>query len=273
MRLEKLFSRQSAGIYMAHVYYGDPCEDFSIKAINILCKNGVDIIEFGIPFTDPTADGPVFQRACERAIKEGMTPKKAINGIKKLREAGLNQPIVVTSYYNPILHTGVTNFIKKIKSAGADGLIVPNVPYEEADSLLRAGNKYGINIIFLVAPTTPEKRLKEILNRAKGFVYIVTVTGVTGKRENLLDSTLKLVKRVRKYTDIPLMAGFGISKKEHAKAVVSAGANGAITGSVLGEIYEKNLENPYITLPHLAKIAREIKQGCDEGVKQRERGI
>lgn len=268
MKLEKLFSKKNA-IYMAHVYYGDPNEDFSIKEIMTLCQNGVDIIEFGIPFSDPTADGPIFQRACERALKSGMTPQKAIDGIKKLRLAGLNQSIVVTSYYNPIVHIGIERFIERIKNAGAHALIVPNVPFEEADPLLEAGKKHSIDIIFLIAPTTTESRLKKILKRAEGFVYIVTITGVTGTRETLLDSTLKLVERVRKYTDIPLMAGFGISKKEHARAVVSAGANGVITGSILGEIYEKNLENPLKTLPEIEKTAREIKQGCIEGYKQR----
>ena len=131
MKLEQLFSKEN-GVYMAHVYYGDPNEDFSIEVINILCRSGVDIVEFGIPFSDPTSDGPVFQRACARALKAGMTPTKAINGIKKLRLNGINQPIVVTSYYNPILHMGVESFIERIKSAGADALIVPNVPFEEA---------------------------------------------------------------------------------------------------------------------------------------------
>lgn len=268
MKLEKLFSKGNA-VYMAHVYYGDPQEEFSIEVIKTLCGSGVDIVEFGIPFSDPTADGPVFQRACERALKAGMTPKKAIDGIKKLRLDGVNQPIVVTSYYNPIFHMGVESFVERIKSAGAEALIVPNVPFEEADPLLEAGKKHCIDIIFLIAPTTPERRLKEILKRAGGFVYIVTIMGVTGTRDTLLDSTLKLVERVRKYTDIPLMAGFGISKKEHARAVVSAGADGVITGSVLGKIYEKNLENPNKALSELAKFARGIKQGCNEGYRKR----
>jgi len=272
MNLKDLFSEENS-VYMAHVYYGDPTEDFSIELIKTLCKNGVDIIEFGIPFSDPTADGPVFQRACERALKNGMTPDKAIKGIKKIRNAGLNQPIVVTSYYNPIIHMGVKDFVKKIKSSGADALLVPNVPYEEADPLLEAGEEHGIDIIFLIAPTTPEKRLKEILKRAKGFVYIMTLTGVTGVRENLLDSTIELIKRVRKYTDIPLLAGFGISKKEHAKSVVIAGADGVITGSVLGKIYEKNLEKPYETLPELTTFTRELKQSCVKAYKERMEGV
>lgn len=269
MTLEDVFSNEK-GVYMAHVYYGDPTEEFSIKEIKTLCENGVDIVEFGIPFSDPTADGPVFQRACERALNNGMTPAKAIEGIRKLRTEGVKAPIVVTSYYNPIVHAGVENFIESIKSAGADAIIVPNVPYEESDPLLEAGKQYGINIIFLVAPTTPERRLVEILKRARGFVYVITITGVTGTRDTLKDSTLELVNRVRKYTEIPLLAGFGISKKEHAKAVVTAGADGAITGSALGEIYEKNIDNPDMTLNELAEFTREIKQGCIDGYNEKQ---
>jgi len=271
MRLHDLFSKRN-GVYMAHMYYGDPSEDFSLKAMKLICDHGVDIIEFGIPFSDPNADGPVFQRACNRALKAGMTPKKAIRGIEKLRRNGIQQPIVVTSYYNPILRMGVDRFVKDIRKVGADALIVPNVPFEEADLLLEAGKTHNINIIFLVAPTTPEQRLKKIIHRAQGFLYVVTVRGVTGVRDSLLDSTLELVRRVRKHTDIPLMGGFGISTRDHARAVVEAGANGVITGSIIGKIYEDHIENPEKTLPEITRIVREIKEGCLEGVIKQKKG-
>ena len=266
MRLIELFSKAEP-VYMAHIYYGDPNESFSKKAIKRLCDSGVDIIEFGIPFSDPTSDGPVFQRACERALKGGMTPSKAIDGIRSLRESGVSKPIIVTSYYNIIYHKGIDKFIESIKKAGADGLIVPNVPYEEADSLLESGEKHGIDIIFLVAPTTPDRRIKEILKRARGFVYVVSVTGVTGARKDIQDSTLDLVKRVRKYSDIPLLVGFGISKPEHARDVIAAGADGIITGSAIALIYEKNLGNPEIHLDEIGTFAKSIKEGCIEGIE------
>ena len=272
MRLDTLFTQQKA-VYMAHMYYGDPTEDFSLTAMKLLCDHGVDIIEFGIPFSDPNADGPVFQRACYRALTNGMTPIKAIEGIVKLRKLLIDQPIVVTSYYNPILQMGVECFIKRIKQAGADALIVPNVPYEESDLLLESGAKYDIKIIFLVAPTTPEKRLKEIIKRAQGFLYIVTVTGVTGIRESLSDATLELVQRVRKHTSLPLLGGFGISTREQARAVVAAGANGIITGSIIGKIYEKQIMKPEKSFPELVKTIEEIKQGCVEGIKEQKREV
>ncbi len=266
MRLKYIFSKKEP-VYMAHIYYGDPKEDFSKKVIKKLCDSGVDIIEFGIPFSDPTSDGPVFQRACERALKGGMTPLKAIEGIKSLRESGISNPIIVTSYYNIIYNNGIDNFIRSIKEAGADGLIVPNVPYEEADPLLESGSKHEIDIIFLVAPTTPDRRLKEILKRAKGFVYVVSVTGVTGARQDIQDSTLNLIKRVRKYSNIPLLVGFGVSKPEHARDITSAGADGIITGSAIALIYEQNLDNPEAYLDEIGAFASRIKEGCIEGSK------
>lgn len=273
MRIEDKFKElrdKEEGAYMAHIYYGDPTEEFSLKQIETLVENGADFIEFGVPFSDPTADGPTFRAACERALKNGITPVKCIRGIRRLRETGLEVPVVVTTYYNIPYVFGVERFLREISRAGAQAVIVPNVPVEEADLLLEAGGKTGVAIIFLVTPTTTDDRLKKITGVASGFIYVVNVEGVTGTRETLKESTLKLVKRVRKYTDIPLMAGFGISKKEHAKAVVSAGADGAITGSVLGKIYEKKLDNPEETLPRLAKVAREIREGCNEGYRQRE---
>lgn len=272
MKIEAKFQElkeKKEGAYMAHIYYGDPNEDFSLKQIKTLVENGADFIELGIPFSDPTSDGPTFQAACERALKNGITPVKCTQGIKKLRENDLEAPIIVTTYYNVPYVAGIEKFLNELKKAGAKAIIVPDVPIEEAKPLLDAGKKTGIKIIFLITPTTTEARLKKITDAASGFLYVVNVEGVTGARETLRKSTLKLVKRARKHTDIPLMAGFGISGKEHARAVVSAGADGAITGSALGEIYAQNLARPEETLPKLARFARQIKQGCNEGYRQR----
>ena len=269
MNLNELFASDRAA-YMAHVYYGDPSEDFSLKEIKALCESGVSIIELGIPFSDPTADGPVFQRACERALAVGMTPGKVIDGIVKLRDLGITQPIVVTSYYNIIFHMGVPTFIRRIKEVGACALIVPDVPIEEADELLAAGDEHGIDIIFLVAPTTPYDRLEKILSVARGFVYVVSVAGVTGARESLQDATLKLIERVRAHSDIPLLVGFGISKQDQARAVVTAGADGVITGSAIGSIYEEYLDDPDTSLDNIRNFAGSIRAGIEEGLRARE---
>ncbi len=253
---------------MPHVYYGDPNKDFTLKLIKTLVENGADLIEFGIPFSDPTADGPTFQAACERALKKGITPAKCIQGIRNLRKNGLETPLIVTTYYNIPYVTGIRAFLKEIKKAGAQAIIVPDLPVEEADTLLDEGKKIGIHLILQVAPTTNKERLKKITDIASGFIYVIGVEGVTGARENLANSTLKLINRVRRYTDVPLLVGFGISKKEHAAAVVSAGANGVVVGSAYAKIYEKNLEKPEETLPEIAQLAKQIKQGCIEGYRQ-----
>jgi len=272
MDLEEKFrelKERREGAHMPHVYYGDPNEEFSMELIRNLVENGADIIEFGIPFSDPIADGPTFQAACERALKKGITPTKCIQGIKKLREAGLEIPLVVTTYYNIPYVTGIGTFLSEIKKAGAQAIIVPDLPVEEADTLLNEGKKRGVHTIFQVAPTTTEDRLKKIADIASGFLYVIGVEGVTGARKSLTDSTLKLVSRVRRHTDVPALAGFGISKREHAAAVVSAGADGAIVGSAYAEIYEKNLKKPEETLPEIAQLAKQIKLGCIEGYRQR----
>jgi len=272
MDLEEKFrelQERREGAHMPHVYYGDPNEEFSLKLIKNLVENGADFIEFGIPFSDPTADGPTFQASCERALKKCMTPTKCIQGIKKLRRSGLEVPLVVTTYYNIPYVTGIGTFLGEIKKAGAQAIIVPDLPVEEAGVLLKEGKKWDVHIIFQVAPTTTEDRLKKIANVASGFLYVIDVEGVTGARESLTKSTLNLVSRVRRHTDVPLLAGFGISKRKHAAAVVSAGADGAVAGSAYAKIYEKNLKKPEETLPKITRLAKQIKRGCIEGYRQR----
>ena len=272
MKLETKFKElqnREEGAHMPHVYYGDPNEQFSLKLLETLAKNGADILEFGIPFSDPTADGPTFQAVCERALENGMIPSRCIEGIQKLRSKGIENPIVVTTYYNIPYVMGVGNFLNRIKRAGAQAIIVPNVPVEEADVLLAEGKKIGIHPIFQVAPTTTEERLKKIVDVASGFLYVISVEGVTGVRESIDESTLKLVERVRKHTDIPLLAGFGISSQKQAAAIVAAGADGVIVGSAYAKVYEKNLEKPEEMLYEITELVREIKQGCIKGYKQR----
>jgi tryptophan synthase alpha chain len=273
MNLEEKFQelkKRREGAHMPHVYYGDPNEEFSLNLIKTLAENGADIIEFGIPFSDPTADGPTFQAVCERALRNGITPTKCIEGIRKVRERGLENPIVVTTYYNIPYVTGVGTFLTRIRKAGAQAIIIPNVPVEEAEVLLAEGKKSGVRIIFQIAPTTTEKRLKNIIDVASGFLYIISVEGVTGVRKSLADSTLRLVQRVRRHTDMPLLAGFGISSRQQASAVVAAGADGAIAGSAYAKIYEKNLEKPVETLPEITRLVEQIKQGCTEGYRLRQ---
>jgi len=274
MDLEEKFRElreRREGAQMVHVYYGDPNEEFSLRLIKILAENGADIIEFGIPFSDPTADGPTFQAACERALRGGITPTKCVQGITKLRKNGLELPLVVTTYYNIPYVIGIETFLKEIKRAGAQAVIVPDLPVEEADAFLEEGKKIGLHVILQVAPTTTQKRLRKIIDVASGFLYVISIEGVTGARARLANSTVKLIKRVRKHTDLPLLVGFGISKREHAASVVSSGADGVVVGSAYAEIYQESLGKPEEKLPEIAQLAKQIKQGCIEGYQQRQR--
>lgn len=273
MRIEEKFQElndREEGAYMPHIYYGDPTEDFSMKQIEILLENGADFLEFGIPFSDPTADGPVFQSACDRALKNGITPQKCIEGIRELRRRGADVPVIVTTYYNIPYVYGIEKFFEDIEEAGADGVIVPNMPVEEIGEVERIGSDNGLDVILQVTPNTSDRRLDKIVSSASGFLYVINVEGVTGVRESIPAATRKLISKVSDRTDIPLMAGFGISKKRHARSIVSAGADGVITGSALGRIYESNLDNPENTLPEIGEFAREIKQGSVEGYRTSE---
>lgn len=268
-RFAELRSKKQ-GAFMTHVYYGDPDEDFSLELIKTIIRDRVDIIEFGIPFSDPTADGPIFINACTRAIKNSMNPAKCVEGIRKIRAFDKNIPIIVTSYFNLVYQYGVERFIKNIKQAGGNGLIIPEAVIEESDELQIYGNKHGIDIIYLIGPYSTDERIKEIVKKASGFLYLCAVTGVTGVRENMNNSVLDLIKRTRKHTDLPLMVGFGISKPEHAKILIENGADGIIIGSAVGKIYEKHIADGRMTdgkkcLDDVGSFVKEIKGACNKG--------
>ncbi|MEW6592655.1 MAG: tryptophan synthase subunit alpha [Candidatus Hadarchaeota archaeon] len=273
MEIEKKFrelEKKREGVYMPHIYYGDPNEEFSLELIETLLKSGADMLEFGIPFSDPIADGPTFIAACDRALKMGMTPQRCLDGVRKLRDMGIEAPIIMTTYYNIPYSAGIGNFLSGAAEAGVQGLIIPDMPVEESAEILAAAEPLGLDVIFQVAPTTGQGRLMEIIGAASGFLYVVNVEGVTGARESVLQSTLEMIKRVRRQTDLPLMAGFGVSIAEHALSMVSGGADGVITGSAIAKIYESNLESPEDALPEIAKFAAGIKRACIEGLRARE---
>lgn len=272
MKIEEKFMKlkeRGEGAYMPHIYYGDPSPEFSRREIETLAENEADFIEFGVPFSDPTADGPTFQEACERALKNGITPEDCLRGIEDLREKGLDIPIIVTSYYNILYTYGVEDFLERLSEVGAQGIIVPNVSLEEAEPLVKAGGGTGIDVILQVTPNTSKGRLERIANSSSGFLYVVNVEGVTGARETVPESTVELMKSVKENADIPIMAGFGVSKEGHARSLVSAGADGVITGSALGEIYGKNLSHPEEKLDEIGEFAKRMKKACIHGYKKK----
>jgi tryptophan synthase alpha chain len=272
MDLEEKFQEldgRREGAHMAHVYYGDPNEDFSAKLIETLAENGADIIEFGIPFSDPVADGATFQASCERALKVGVTPVKCIEGIKKLRAEGLEAPMVVTTYFNIPYVMGFERFLDEIKAAGAQAVLIPDLPVGEAKPFMEIVRKHELHMILQIAPTTSNEMLKITLAKASGFIYLIGLEGVTGSKLKGQEATLKLIKNVREKTDKPILVGFGISRMEHAEEIVSAGADGVAVGSVYARIYSESLEDPFQKLPEIAKLANEIKLGCINGYRNR----
>jgi len=270
--LERKFKElkdKGEGAQMTHVYYGDPSEEFSLKLIETLAQNGADIIELGIPFSDPIADGPIFQAACERALNAGVTPIKCIEAIKRLRTTGLKTPMIVTTYFNIPYVMGFEKFLSLIKEAGAQGLLIPDLPIEEAKPYLEQTTKMGLHLILQATPTTSKDRLKKIVETATGFIYLVSLEGVTGSKLTNPNTTFKLIKEVKAKTHLPVMVGFGISKREQAKAIIYIGADGVVVGSAYTKIYAKNLQNPFATLHKIAQLSREIKAGCVSRLKKK----
>jgi len=260
MKLKEKFSelkKRKEGALIGFVTAGDPTLDDTIDIVNSLIEGGIDILELGLAFSDPIADGVVIQKASERSLKAGMNPDLFFEIAKKIE--GI--PKVCLTYYNLVLQKGLEKFVRDCSESGIDGLIVPDLPIEEAMPLLKFCNKYDINLIFLVAPTTTGERLKKILRVSKGFLYVVSLLGVTGARKELSETVKPLLRKIKGISDkIPLAVGFGISKPKHVKEVINAGADGAIVGSAFVRIIEKNLDDKEGMLLELEEFTRELKE-------------
>lgn len=209
---------------------GDPDLETTAKALQILDDNGADAIELGVPYSDPLADGPVIQAAATRALQRGTRLDAVLEMVAKV-SPNLRSPIILFTYYNPILYRGIETFLQQIKSAGVQGLVVPDLPLEEAESLIQPANKLGIELTLLVAPTSPKSRIEAIARQSQGFIYLVSVTGVTGVRDGLDKRAKDLLQELRSVTEKPIGIGFGISTPEHARQVKEWGADAAIVGS------------------------------------------
>jgi tryptophan synthase alpha chain len=247
-RIENAFKNKP--IFMPYFPLGYPDLDTSIDVIEALAKNGADLIEVGLSFSDPLADGPVIQHATQVALEKGITVRKSLAAVAELRKRGVDIPLILMGYYNPMLAYGLEKFIRDAKEAGADGFIVPDLPMEEAEEFyvalsgaeaqvadvnrpstaLRSAQDGGMPLIQMLAPTSPNERMEVIARNAKGFIYLVSVTGVTGERTSISEGLGDLIARVREHTSAPVCVGFGISTPEQAKQV-GALADGVIVGS------------------------------------------
>lgn len=225
-RLESAF--QNKPIFMPYFPLGYPDLETSVNVIESLAKNGADLIEVGLSFSDPLADGPVIQQATQVALEKGITVKKSLEAVKELRNRGVTIPLILMGYYNPMLAYGLEKFIRDAKEAGADGFIIPDLPMEEAEEFTAVAG--DLPLIQMLAPTSPDERMEAIARNAKGFIYLVSVTGVTGERREISNDLGALIARVRAHTSAPVCVGFGIGTPEQAKQVGQL-ADGVIVGS------------------------------------------
>jgi len=253
-KFEELKSRNE-GALIGYLTMGDPDIKTSEMLIRCLCEN-VDILELGVPFTDPIADGPTIQGAIERSLSAGMNTDIAFEMVEKLRE-DIDIPFVFMTYYNIVLQYGEERFVKKCEEVGVDGILISDLPIEEADSVLEHCRNHDVDFIFLIAPTTTEDRMKLISKNAMGFIYLVALLGVTGARDRLQKETVEKTQWALKYVDLPLAVGFGISKKEHVRAVLDAGASGVVVGSAFVDIVAKKAES----CAKLKTLSGELKEG------------
>ncbi|WP_170454321.1 tryptophan synthase subunit alpha [Ruegeria arenilitoris] len=218
--------------FVAYIMAGDPDYDTSLEIVRGLPGAGVDVIELGLPFTDPMADGPTIQAAGQRALEGGMTLQRTLDLAKAFRETDDTTPIVLMGYYNPIYSRGVDKFLADAKEAGIDGLIVVDLPPEEDDELCLPAQAAGLNFIRLATPTTDDKRLPRVLQNTSGFVYYVSITGITGAAEAEATDVGPEVARIKAATDLPVIVGFGINTPEKSRAIASV-ADGAVVGSAI----------------------------------------
>jgi tryptophan synthase alpha chain len=223
----------------------------------------VDILELGVPFSDPIADGPTIQAASVRALQAGTTPQMVLGMAGEIKRKH-NVPVVILTYFNPVFRMGLERFFRLAKSFDVDGVVVPDLPVEEAEAYRKAARSCEVDTVFLAAPSTSNERLRKIVGCTSGFLYVVSHFGVTGAREALADSTVQLIRRFLPYTSgrVPLAVGFGVSKPEHAKGIIEAGADGAIVGSAFVNIVRKHRNDVDRMLEELEALARKLKEAA-----------
>ena len=229
---------------------GDPNPETASEIMAGLPSAGVDLIELGMPFSDPMADGPSIQASSLRALKNGMTLSKTIDMVRGFRQHDHETPIILMGYYNPIYKYGVDRFLADAKDASIDGLIMVDLPPEEEGELCLPAIKAGLNFIYLTAPTTDDARLPMVLEKASGFVYYVSITGITGTRAAAIDDVRQSIERIRRRTDLPIAVGFGIRTPEQT-AEVAAVADAAVVGSALVDLVRDNLDADCRAKPEL----------------------
>jgi len=245
---------------------GDPDHATAVAILKALPKAGADIIELGIPFTDPMADGPAVQAAGLRALKAGQTMPKTLAAVREFRERDDATPLVLMGYYNPIYIYGVDRFLTDAKAAGVDGLIVVDLPPEEDSELCLPAMKAGLNFIRLATPTTDDKRLPAVLTNTSGFLYYVSITGITGAAAPETGKVTTAVARIKRHTSLPVCVGFGVRTADHARAI-AAGADGVVVGSALVEAIRQSLGPESKPTPASVAAVTDLVRALAAGVR------
>jgi tryptophan synthase alpha chain len=262
--------KEGRSAFVTFLMAGDPDPETSLAIVKALPQAGADILEIGMPFTDPMADGPSIQAAGLRALKAGMTLKKTLAMVRAFREGDNATPLVLMGYYNPIYIYGVDRFLSDAKTAGVDGLIIVDLPPEEDSELCMPALKAGLNFIRLATPTTDDKRLPAVLANTSGFVYYVSITGITGAAAADSKMVGEAVARIKRHTNLPVCVGFGIRTPEAARAIAER-ANGAVVGTALVDALRGSLDAEgratAKTVDAVADLAASLAQGV-RGAKQ-----
>jgi len=257
-RLFECLKREGRKGLIAYLTAGDPSPDRTPDLVEALVRGGADLIELGVPFSDPIADGPVIQRAGERALKAGTTLRRVLEIAREVR-ARSEAPLLLFTYLNPVLRYGLERLAEDAAAAGIDGCLLTDASVEEAHEYLGAMHRHGLDTVFLAAPTSTERRLKLVAQYSTGFVYLVSRTGVTGERETLSGAVAPLVQAMRAVTDLPLAVGFGISRPEHV-AELGRLVEAVVVGSAFVRLIERNIDNASLEI-QLESFTRELKRG------------
>jgi len=264
-RISAVFSQPGHKALIAYITVGYPSLDATLKAVSLLAKSGCDIIELGIPFSDPLADGATIQKASFRALENGVTPQLCLEVAGQLSQS-VEIPLVFMTYYNPVFSYGLTEFCGACAKVGVDGLIIPDLPPEEGSALEAITQKHGLDLIYLLAPTSTEERIRLVVEKSRGFIYLVSVTGVTGARDRLPADLEAFVSRVRALATQPLCVGFGISTPEQAGQIGQI-ADGVIVGSRIIQLMEDE-ENFMLSVGNFVKG---LRRALNESSKKRAR--
>lgn len=254
-RFQELRSRHQCAL-IPFVTAGDPDLQTTAAALKVLDSNGADFIELGVPYSDPLADGPVIQAAATRALQQGVTLDQVLEVVRTVGPE-VNSPIILFTYYNPILNRGIDRFMQDLAAAGVAGLVVPDLPLEEIEALLTAAAKAAIDVTLLVAPTSPAERIRAIGDQAQGFIYLVSVTGVTGMRTEIQSRVKDLLNSLKQSTDKAIGVGFGVSGPDQARQLKDWGAHGVIVGSAF--VKRLHQDDRQAALATIGQFCRELK--------------